>query len=84
MSLSCPPDVWVAIIAGIFGSGPVLLVLRNKLFTDVTADGSTAANSPSLNLPLGVAQGIALLAVFLLSVMSLATGTYNPFIYFRF
>lgn len=83
-ALSCPPDVWVAIVAGIIGSGPVLQALRDRFGGRLVVADGTASGVPSLNLPMAGAQGIALLAVFLLSVMSLATGTYNPFIYFRF
>jgi hypothetical protein len=32
----------------------------------------------------GTATSIALYAIFLLSVISIAGGNYNPFIYFRF
>lgn len=81
--LLCPPDVWVAIIAGILGSGPFLQSISNKIFTSVTVGDAKMANAPS-NLPLAGAKSLALLLVLLLSVMSLATGTYNPFIYFRF
>ncbi len=83
-ALSCPPDVWAAIVAGIIGSGPVLQMLRDRFGGRLVVADGAGSGVPLLNLPMAGAQGIALLAVFLLSVMSLATGTYNPFIYFRF
>ncbi len=65
-----------AIVAGVIGSMPWLPRLR------AWRDGREREGRVSIGLELaGLA---ALCALFLLSAMELAAGTYNPFIYFRF
>ena len=61
--------VLVAIAAGVLGSMPWLPWLQ--------------ARKPEA-MGLRIAGSLALLAVFLLSILELSAGTYNPFIYFRF
>jgi len=67
-------EVIVTLIAGIIGACPWLPTLgrlRERL------SGATDGMLEGVSV-------VALVAVFLVSAMSIAAGTYNPFIYFRF
>lgn len=71
----------LALFAGILFSCPVS-ELHQYLF-----DSFTASNGLALNVAgkcTRIAQVFLLSAIFLFSAMALASGTYNPFIYFRF
>jgi alginate O-acetyltransferase complex protein AlgI len=65
------PELWLALGAGAIGSTPWVPALAARLSDD---------RSWSLSL----LNTAALLTLLLLSIMSMAARTYNPFIYFRF
>src|SRR5262249_24977381 len=68
------PAVALALTAGIIGSTPVLQQLRERRATGPDLGGVGA----------GWLRDAAVLGLLLLSVLQVASGTYNPFIYFRF
>jgi alginate O-acetyltransferase complex protein AlgI len=71
-------EIWVTLIIGFIGATPFLPTLSAAL----TARGALAA--PALRQSVAAA-GISFHAMILwLSTLSLASGTHNPFIYFRF
>jgi alginate O-acetyltransferase complex protein AlgI len=72
------PDVAVAIIIGIVGSMPVLAVTGR--FCDRLRGRNLLGAAPALDALKLVAMSILMV----LSAMRLASGSYNPFIYFRF
>ena len=65
------PELWLALTAGAIGSSPWAPTLAARL------EKTNAWGLPLLNTA-------ALMALLVLSVMSMAARTYNPFIYFRF
>ena len=65
------PELWIALAAGAIGSAPWVPALAARL------DNTTSWGLPLLNTA-------ALMALLVLSIMSMAARTYNPFIYFRF
>jgi alginate O-acetyltransferase complex protein AlgI len=65
------PELWLALTAGAIGSTPWVPALAARI------DAGRGWSVPLLNTA-------ALLALLLLSIMSMAARTYNPFIYFRF
>ena len=65
------PELWLALAAGAVGSAPWLPALAARV-----DDG----RSWSLYL----LNTAALMATLVLSILSMAARTYNPFIYFRF
>jgi alginate O-acetyltransferase complex protein AlgI len=65
------PELWLALVAGAIGSTPWVPALAARL-----------DRRPGWSLPL--LNTAALIALLLLSIMSVAARTYNPFIYFRF
>ena len=65
------PELWLALVAGVIGSAPWLPALAAR--TDARG-----------NWALSLANTAALTALLVLSIMSVAARTYNPFIYFRF
>ena len=65
------PELWLALTAGTIGSSPWAPTLAARL------EKTNAWGLPLLNTA-------ALMALLVLSVMSMAARTYNPFIYFRF
>ncbi|HET6956317.1 MAG TPA: MBOAT family protein [Vicinamibacterales bacterium] len=65
------PELWIALGAGAIGSTPWVPALAARL-----------SDNRSWSLPL--LNTAALLTLLLLSIMSMAARTYNPFIYFRF
>ena len=69
------PGVALALTAGFIGSAPTLTQLASR--------GRQSLGSRSGTV-LGWAGNAAVLALLLLSVLQVASGTYNPFIYFRF
>ncbi len=70
-------DVIAAILYGALFSMPILVKAQTWL-------RRVAARHPVYAGGYEFLKGLALAAVFLLSAMSLASGTHNPFIYFRF
>ncbi len=66
------PSLWMALILGTIGAAPWLTVI------------SRAIQSRPCEGPLRLVGSVACLAVLLLSVVVLASGSHNPFIYFRF
>jgi alginate O-acetyltransferase complex protein AlgI len=68
------PEVWLALAAGVIGSAPWVPSLAEHL-----------ARSPeSQRRGLTLVNGLALTALLVASILSVAARTYNPFIYFRF
>jgi alginate O-acetyltransferase complex protein AlgI len=65
------PELWLALAAGAIGSTPWVPALAARI------DDGRGWGMPLLNTA-------ALLTLLLLSIMSMAARTYNPFIYFRF
>ena len=65
------PELWLALAAGAIGSAPWVPALAARL------DAGRSWTVPVLNTA-------ALMALLVLSIMSMAARTYNPFIYFRF
>jgi alginate O-acetyltransferase complex protein AlgI len=78
-------EVVVILIVGVIGSAPVLPWLK-RLYLRKTlrrrARSGTAYSSADLAVATGYSSMLA--ALLLLSVSYMASGTYNPFIYFRF
>ena len=64
------PELWIALVAGAIGSAPWVPALAARL------DDRRPA--------LALLNTAALMALLVLSIMSMAARTYNPFIYFRF
>ncbi len=71
--------MWTVLIAGVIGSMPWLRKLG--AWRDARLAGRA---SDALDIGLEVVSVLCIGALFLLSSMMLAAGTYNPFIYFRF
>jgi alginate O-acetyltransferase complex protein AlgI len=65
------PELWMALAAGAIGSTPWVPALAARI------DHGRGWSVPLVNTA-------ALVALLLLSIMSMAARTYNPFIYFRF
>jgi len=65
------PELWLALAAGAIGSAPWVPALAARI------DAGRGWSVPLLNTAV-------LLALLMLSIMSMAARTYNPFIYFRF
>jgi alginate O-acetyltransferase complex protein AlgI len=73
------PELWIALIAGVIGSMPVVPALA--AWRDRVATSGRGVTVASLSLSLNTA---ALMALLVASLMQIAARTYNPFIYFRF
>jgi alginate O-acetyltransferase complex protein AlgI len=73
------PELWIALVAGVIGSMPVVPALA--AWRDRAAESGGAGRFAALSAPLNTA---ALMALLVASVMQIAARTYNPFIYFRF
>jgi alginate O-acetyltransferase complex protein AlgI len=71
------PDLFFATGWGILFSAPLLPTL-SRICTKL------ASSNKSLSTSFQIVQVASLLFSFLLSIMFLASGTFNPFIYFRF
>ena len=65
------PELWLALAAGAIGSAPWVPALAARL------DQGRRRRLPALHTA-------ALMTIFVLSILSMAARTYNPFIYFRF
>jgi alginate O-acetyltransferase complex protein AlgI len=65
------PELWLALVAGAIGSAPWVPALAARI------DDRGGWGVPLVNTA-------ALMALLVLSIMSVAARTYNPFIYFRF
>jgi alginate O-acetyltransferase complex protein AlgI len=74
-------DVVIALVAAAIGSMPVIPVVT-KYLADLRASSTRFAQGIAL---LGSLSGNAVLLLMMFaSVLQIAAGTYNPFIYFRF
>lgn len=82
LSLFVNREVLLVFILAITGSMPIVGMLKNKLLFE-TANMSLTERNGIVNIA-RMASYSSLLIVFILSTMSLVSGTYNPFIYFRF
>jgi alginate O-acetyltransferase complex protein AlgI len=76
-------DVALAVAAGILVSTPLVSHL-SRFWERRTAAASTAARAFALDTAAALAEVSALVAVSVAAVATIAAGTYNPFIYFRF
>ncbi|MCU1385115.1 MAG: putative poly(beta-D-mannuronate) O-acetyltransferase [Acidobacteria bacterium] len=65
------PELWLALAAGAIGSAPWVPALAARF------ERAPGWRVEALNT-------VALMALFVLSIMNIAASTYNPFIYFRF
>ena len=65
------PELWLALVGGAIGSAPWVPALAARIDHD-------------LNWSAPLLSTAALMALLVLSIMSMAARTYNPFIYFRF
>jgi alginate O-acetyltransferase complex protein AlgI len=81
LSMFLSNDLKLAVIAGVVGSMPIAEFFR-KMWMSRASTYSPAV--PSAGNSLALANLVFLFAVFFLSAISLAGGTHNPFIYFRF
>lgn len=77
LSLYLNHFVEMALLLGLIASTPIKLFIREKT-------AYLQNNVAVMNLSLTLVKTIFLLLVSLLSILQLAAGTYNPFIYFRF
>jgi len=84
LSVGVYVDPWVLTLAlaGVIGSAPVVPWLARVLRTKAEEAGSPLRRR--LSSALVALQWPALALVLLLCLMTLAAGTYSPFIYFRF
>ena len=80
--LHLQPDVALALIIGAVGSTPYLANLGQRIVA--YAGSLRRGGREMLDAAGGSAFSAALYAILLLSVLSIAGGNYNPFIYFRF
>ena len=80
--LHLQPDVALALIIGAVGSTPYLANLGQRIVA--YAGSLRRGRRETLDAAGGGAFSAALYAILLLSVLSIAGGNYNPFIYFRF
>src|SRR5262249_9540250 len=69
------PGVVLALTAGLIGSTPFLQQLRERRARRAIDLGGSEV---------GWLRDVAVLGLFFLSILQVASGTYNPFIYFRF
>ena len=76
------PETILAMLCGIVFSAPVLPVLARQL--DAAVIGPRPTSSPRWIPALAALQVGGLMAVLVASSFRLVSGTYNPFIYFRF
>jgi len=67
------PSVWIALVVGALGSAPVLAWARRRLSWAEAEAGRLAWGRDGVVVALMLAAGL-----------EVASGTYNPFIYFRF
>jgi alginate O-acetyltransferase complex protein AlgI len=76
------PDVALALTIGAIGATPYLALLGRRILER----GGQMYRGERKTLPyvIGGATVAALYVVFAVSVVSIAGGSYNPFIYFRF
>jgi len=75
-------DVVLAIILGAIGSGPVLAALGRRLTGLI--EQSRGGRALTVELSLATVRFASLAALFALVAAGIASGSYNPFIYFRF
>ncbi|RJP80138.1 MAG: MBOAT family protein [Desulfobacteraceae bacterium] len=75
-------EIWLTMIAGIIFSAPIFPFIK-KTWSTITKNQTGI--SGNLTEGISAISGISsLILIFLASIMSLAAGAYNPFIYFRF
>ncbi len=80
--LHLQPDVALALIVGAIGSTPYLAKLGERLVAQ--ASRFRDRRHKAAGAIGGGLMSAALYLIFFLSVISIAGGNYNPFIYFRF
>jgi alginate O-acetyltransferase complex protein AlgI len=69
------PELWLALVAGAIGSTPWVPALAARL---------ARVRQTRARWSVGLLGTATLMALLVLSIMSVAARTYNPFIYFRF
>jgi alginate O-acetyltransferase complex protein AlgI len=72
-------EVWLALVAGVVGSMPVVPALSRW----ADRDGQPWPQ-PALVWLMDAAGTVTVMALFVASIMQMASHAYNPFIYFRF
>ncbi len=72
------PELLAAVVAGLIGMGPVVPWLGRRMA------GAQHAGPAELGWAASACVALGLSAVLTASIMLIAAGTYNPFIYFRF
>ena len=82
IALFLTPTTIVAMIAGAITSLPVVPAVCEWWWSSTPATGDSAA--PAWTFGGSLTEVATLTGLLVLSFMSLAAGTYNPFIYFRF
>jgi alginate O-acetyltransferase complex protein AlgI len=75
-------ELMLALVAGVLVSVPLKSMLK-QYYERVLPD-LRWGDHPAYNLAFYAFTGLSMILVFLGSIMLLASGTYNPFIYFRF
>ncbi|HOO57075.1 MAG TPA: MBOAT family protein [bacterium] len=75
-------DIWLAFVAAIIGSAPVFPWLGR--ICERIAGRLDAAAARGFESAVSIVRVVSIIAVLLLSMMLIASGTYNPFLYFRF
>ncbi len=76
-------EVNIAIIFGVLGSTTIFVIIQKYFLKKAKYLGSGII-SKSIPITLEIIAGIGLFSILLLSIMYLASNSYNPFIYFRF
>jgi alginate O-acetyltransferase complex protein AlgI len=74
LDLVISAEGWLAVAVGILAATPLLRWLAERILVKRADDGWSAR-------PLGA---VVLMSLLLLSAMKLASGSFNPFIYYRF
>lgn len=69
------PELWLALVAGAVGSTPWVPALARSL---------AANRRPAALTTIEAASVVLLIVLLVASIMQVAAGTYNPFIYFQF
>ena len=74
-------EIWLTLIIGAAAAAPVFPALRRAV---AKIRETASAATPVLRRAIGVASVSFYASILGLSALSLASGTHNPFIYFRF
>ncbi len=75
-------DVVLAVLIGAVGSAPVVAALGRRLGASI--ERARRGGALAVELSVATARLVSLAALFALVAAGIASGSYNPFIYFRF